>query len=146
MHMYRSIVRTLFAVIFISGGFSHLVLGRTHPESYAVFGDTALIPSLSNLWSDFVMPNIGWLTIVLGCYEVVAGVLLLMSRSKARLGAYMMLAFLGFITIVGYGFPTTSIVEDLLKNRIITIVMALLLIPVVLESSPKSWRAMWRHS
>ena len=146
MHMYRAIVRAVFVVIFISGGFSHFMLGRTHPESYAVFGNTALIPSFSTLWSDFVMPNIGWLTIVLGCYEIVARSLILMTSSKVRLGACMMLAFLIFITIVGYGFPTTSIIEDLLKNRIITVVMALLLIPVIMESSPKSWRTMWRHT
>lgn len=42
-----------------------------------------------------------------------------------------MVAFLVFITTVGYGFPTDSFGEDLLKNRSITIVMALLLMPLL---------------
>lgn len=36
--LYRTVIRTVFAVLFIVGGFTHIVLGRLVPEAYAVFG------------------------------------------------------------------------------------------------------------
>ncbi|MDN5557966.1 MAG: hypothetical protein L0G23_00805 [Ruaniaceae bacterium] len=130
MNLYRKIVRGLFAVIFVAGGVAHLVLGRVAPEGYAVFGETALLPWLSALWGSFVMPNIGWLTIVLGIFEIAVGLGMLWRRT-ARAAAWGMLAFLIFITTLGYGFPTSSFGEDLLKNRVITIAMSGLLVPLL---------------
>lgn len=40
-----------------------------------------------------------------------------------------MIAFLVFVTVLGYGFPAASPGEDLLKNRLITLGWALLLAP-----------------
>ena len=71
---YRRIISIVFAVIFIGGGIVHFVLGRLQPYSYAAFGTTALIGWLRSLWASFVMPNIGWLTIVVGVYEIACGV------------------------------------------------------------------------
>lgn len=130
MNVYRNIVRGLFAAIFVAGGIAHLVLGRVAPEGYAVFGDTALLPWLSALWDSFVMPNIYWLTIALGIFEIAVGLGILLRRT-ARLAAWGMVAFLVFITILGYGFPTGSFWEDFLKNRIVTIVMAGALVPLL---------------
>lgn len=131
MEWYQRIIRALFAVIFVAGGVAHFFLGRLQPESYAVFADTALFPSLSNLWMSFVMPNIGWLTIALGIYEIGCGVGMLRKRTVA-IATWGMIAFLVFITIVGYGFPTASLGEDLLKNRLVTVLMAGLLIPLLM--------------
>lgn len=130
MRRYQKIVRALFAVVFIAGGIAHLVLGRLQPEGYAVFADTALFPWLSSLWMSFAMPHIGWLTIALGAYEIACGIGMISQRS-VTIAAWGMLAFLVFITIVGYGFPVASLGEDLLKNRLITIAMAAMLIPLL---------------
>lgn len=131
MQRYQRIIRTLFAAIFIAGGIAHFVLGRVQPEGYAVFADTALFPWLSRLWVSFVMPNVGWLTITLGIYEISCGIGVLWKRTVtiATLG---MIAFLVFITIVGYGFPTASLSEDVLTNRLITLLMAGLLVPLLM--------------
>lgn len=132
MERYGTIVTALFAVIFVAGGIAHFVLGRLQPEGYAAFADTALFPWLGDLWMSFVMPNIGWLTIVLGLYEIACGVGVV-SRRTVTVAAWGMLAFLVFITIVGYGFPTESFGEDLLKNRSVTILMAVLLVPLLIR-------------
>lgn len=134
MERYQKIIRALFAVIFIAGGIAHFFLGRLQPEGYAVFADTALFPWLSSLWMSFVMPNISWLTIVLGIYEIGCGLGLMWKRAMV-IAAWGMIAFLVFITIVGYGFPTASLGEDLMKNRLVTIVMAGLLVPLLTSSS-----------
>ncbi|WP_199445875.1 hypothetical protein [Auritidibacter sp. NML120636] len=83
MERYRKVVRALFAVIFIAGGIAHLVLGRVNPEGYVVFADTAMLPIMSDLWMAFVMPNIGWLTIVLGFYEFACGIGMVRRRTVA---------------------------------------------------------------
>lgn len=137
MAWYRRIVRVLSAAIFIGGGITHFILGRSESEGYAVFGDTALFPWLSDLWASFVMPNIGWLTIALGIYEIACGIGILWKRSTV-LAAWGMILFLCFITVVGYGFPTTTLGEDLLKNRSVTTVMIVLLLPLLKASPPKS--------
>lgn len=107
MRRYQKIVRALFAVVFIAGGIAHLVLGRLQPEGYAVFADTALFPWLSSLWMSFAMSHIGWLTLALGAYEIACGIGMISQRS-VTIAAWGMLAFLVFITIVGYGFPVAS--------------------------------------
>ncbi len=126
----RPITRVLFAVIFLAGGIAHLVLGRVAPDSYEVFGDTALFGGMRTWWSGFVMPHIGWLTLAVACYEIACGLGMLW-RPTVRLAAWGMVGFLVFITVVGYGFPTDSIGEDLLKNRSITLVMALVLVALL---------------
>jgi hypothetical protein len=42
-----------------------------------------------------------------------------------------MAGFLAFVTVLGYGFPTDALGEDLVKNRLATIVLASLLVPVL---------------
>ena len=75
------------------------------------------------------MPNIGRLTIALGFFEIACGAGVL-HRRTAVVSTWAMLCFLVLVTVLGYGLPTSSLGEDLLKNRLSTIVMALLLIPL----------------
>lgn len=137
MSRYRQVVRFLFAGIFIGGGIAHFVMGRTMPDRYAVFGDTALIPCLGDIWDSFVMPNIGWLTILIGVFELACGIGLLFRRFIS-VAATLIIVFLIFITILGYGFPAAGFFSDLISNRIITIVMALLVLPLALTGMPEN--------
>lgn len=130
--VYTWLVRGFFALVFIAGGVAHFILGRVDPGGYAVFADTALLPWLNDLWHSFVMPNIGWLTVVLGVYEVLCGVGILFKRTSA-VAVWGMIAFLVFILVLGYGFPTATFTEDLLKNRLFTVVMIGLLLPLGLR-------------
>lgn len=130
MRRYQQVVRWLFAVIFIAGGVAHLILGRVQPEGYAVFADTALFPWLSSLWASFVMPNIAWLTIILGLYEIACGIAVLIPRTLL-FGVAGMIVFLACVTILGYGLPALSPAENMLKNRLVTLVMIGMLIPVL---------------
>ena len=130
MRLYRRTIRVLFAAAFIGGGASHFLFGRLMPDSYTAFAGTALLPWLSDLWRSFVMPNIGGLTIALGLFEIACGAGILRRRTAA-LSAWAMLGFLALVTVLGYGWPAASPVEDLLKNRLSTLVMAGLLLPLL---------------
>ena len=131
MRLYRRTIRALYAVAFIGGGVSHFFFGRLMPDSYAAFAGTALLPWLSDLWRSFVMPNIGRLTIALGLFEIACGAGILRRRTAA-LSAWRMLVFLVLVTVLGYGWPAASPGEDLLKNRLSTLVMAGLLLPLLI--------------
>ena len=133
MRRYGKAIRALYALAFIGGGLSHFFFGRLMPDSYAAFADTAMLPWLHELWRAFVMPNIGWLTIVLGLFEIACGAGML-HRRTAVVSTWAMLGFLVFVTVLGYGWPTASLGEDLLKNRFSTIVMALPLIPLLAKA------------
>ena len=130
MRRYGKAIRALYALAFIGGGLPHFFFGRLMPDSYAAFAGTALLPWLSNLWRSFVMPNIGRLTIALGLFEIACGAGILRRRTAA-LSAWAMLGFLALVTVLGYGWPAASPVEDLLKNRLSTLVMAGLLLPLL---------------
>ena len=133
MRLYGKAIRALYALAFIGGGLSHFFFGRLMPDSYAAFADTAMLPWLHELWRAFVMPNIGWLTIVLGLFEIACGAGVL-HRRTAVVSTWAMLCFLVLVTVLGYGLPTSSLGEDLLKNRFSTIVMALPLIPLLAKA------------
>lgn len=134
MKQYQKVIQILFALIFIGGGLIHLVNGQLHPQSYVAFSKTALFSWLSNLWISFVMPNISWLTILLGIYEILCG-LGMIQKHTVIVAVWGMIIFLIFITILGYSFPTHSLIEDLLKNRLPTIIMIGLLIPILIKQS-----------
>ncbi|PZU35405.1 MAG: hypothetical protein DI576_01185 [Actinomyces sp.] len=133
MRLYRRTIRVLFAAAFIGGGASHFLFGRLMPDSYAAFAGTALLPWLGDLWRSFVMPNIGRLTIALGLFEIACGAGILRRRTAA-LSAWAMFVFLALVTVLGYGWPAASPGEDLLKNRLSTIVLTLLLIPLLAKT------------
>jgi uncharacterized membrane protein len=131
MKLYRTIVRTLLAVTFIGGCAVHIISGRTRPGDYAAFGETALPGWLTDLWTSWVMPNISWLTIVMGLLELAWGVGLIVKRTVPYAAAAA-IAFFVFLTALGCGFPTTTFPEDLLKNRLPAL-LALLTLPLLLE-------------
>lgn len=112
------VLRYVLGVVFLGGGVAHLILGRTHPAGYAPFGKTALLPALTDLWSSFVMPNIGVLTVLLGVAELLVGAGLLSRGPAVTVAASAAVAFLVFIIVLGCAFPVESVGEDLLKNRL----------------------------
>ena len=134
MRRYRTIVRVVFGVVFVTGAVVHLVLGRVYPEGYAVFGQSALWPGLERWWTGAVMPSIGPLTLLVAGIELAIGVGFLVGNRTARLAAVAALYFFAFILALGYGLETTNALEDLLMNRAFTLVMAGLVLPLVLPA------------
>lgn len=132
MSRYRAVVRILFAVVFLAGGLVHLYFGRFSPRSYAVYADTALWPWLAELWTGFVMTNIGWLSVLMAGFEIALGAGLLRGGRAARWATLAALGFFAFILVLGYAFPTAGGWEDFLVNRAFTLVMVGALASVLL--------------
>lgn len=119
--------------------------GRVGAEGYAVFGVTALWAWLASLWASFVMPRIGWLTLVLAAFEIDVGVCLLLRGRPTRIAVIAILAFFSFILVLGYGFPAANLAEDLLKNRVFTVMIAGLLISALAQRNPPHIVAAWHR-
>lgn len=141
----RGVIRILFGIIFVAGGISHIFLGQLQPEGYAVFATTAPFEWMRWMWENVALPNIGWLTLVMAAYEITAGTLMFLRGAKVRTGALMMLVFLALITLNGYGFETASFGEDFLKNRMITILMFLLVLPLAFPPANPRLRDAFRR-
>lgn len=136
-------LRTLMTATFVGGGVSHFILGQTRPQGYAVFGESALFRPLRKLWRSFVMPNIRPLTAILGVLEIAAG-LGLASRGRAqRIAAAGVLGFFAFLLVLGSGWKTSNLAEDVAKNRLPIIVLAALTLPFVMRSDEVSLREAW---
>lgn len=142
---WLAFLRSLFAVVFIAGGISHIVLGRVSPEGYAAYGDTAWPDALAVLWHEFVMPNIGWLTLVLAVFEIAVGVGLLLRGRAVQLAAIGALGFLVFILVLGYSFPAADAGESFLKNRLFTLVMMAMVAPLAFRGSHPGIISAWRR-
>ncbi|MBI4900807.1 MAG: hypothetical protein HY829_10055 [Actinobacteria bacterium] len=141
---YVTVIRTLFGIVFVGGSFVHLYGGLSSPHSYAAFGDTAW-PPLDLLWANFVMPNIRWLAPCMAAFELAVGVCTLLHAPWNRVAALAMTCFFAFITVLGYAFPTSRLLEDFLVNRALSVGMIVLVLPWLLHrqllSVPAAWSA-----
>ena len=146
---YVTVIRTLFGVVFVAGSFLHLYWGLSSPQSYAAFGDTAW-PPLDLLWAEFVMPNIGWLAPCMAAFELAVGVGSVLQAPWNRLAVLAMTCFFAFITVLGYAFPASGVLEDFLANRAFSLVMILMVVPWLLKpqslSVPAAWSALLRRT
>jgi uncharacterized membrane protein YphA (DoxX/SURF4 family) len=135
MRAYEKVARIVFGLIFAGGGVVHLTVGQVASSSYAAFGTTATFVWLSNLWDAYVMPNIRWLTVIVGLFELACGSGLISKKAYpigALVSACVMLLFFVLIFMLGYGLPASGPWDDFLKNRAFTIVLMLPILPLVI--------------
>ncbi len=128
--MRARLIRWFFAAAFGAGFVVHLVLGRTDPESYGAFGETAWAP-LAWLWEAWVMPNIGWLTVLTALYELAIAAGLLAGGQLARLAAAGASLFFVFLLFLGYGMPQPTLVGHFLANQLLTLAFLVAMVPVL---------------
>lgn len=144
-HLYRTLTRTVFGMLFIAGGFTHILLGRLIPEGYAVFGENALIPALGEFWATTVMPHIGWITLVQAAIEIACGIGLLRSGLRVRLAAAVILLMLLVQTLLGMGLTGADPVLDIAVNRGIPLILAVLAVPLLTGPRPPAFGEAWRR-
>ena len=133
---YTAVARWVFSVVFLLGSVVHLILGRTNPDSYAAFGTTA-VPPLARLWEAWVMPNIGILTILMASYELAMAIGLARGGRAARVAAWAAIVFFVFLLFLGYGFPADGPAWSFLANRVGSIVLLLLVLPLALRGDDR---------
>ena len=147
----RTFTRTFVALWYLLGWVSHIYLALFAPETYRVFGATALVPGGAALWQNLVMPNIRALALVLVVFEIVVGSLIISRGRWVKLGLGLSLLFNLFLVLLGLGYPAPNPVNDLLVNRLPNLVFIGLQLPLLWGQDDRSlpsllrdwWHATW---
>jgi hypothetical protein len=147
----RSFTRALVALWYLFGWPSHIYLALFAPDTYRVFGATALIPGFPDLWRTLIMPNITVLAFVVAGFEVVVGALLISRGRWVKVGLGLSLLFNLFLVQLGLGYTAPSLPDDFLVNRLPNLVFIGLQLPLVWGYDDRSllaplrdwWRATW---
>lgn len=113
----RNGVRIFVSLWYLLGWVAHVYLGLAAPETYRVFGSTALIPAYTTFWNSFVMPHITIFALLLAAFEVFTGILLASKGRRVKAGLTLSILFNVFLVQMGLGFPASNTISDLLINR-----------------------------
>ena len=144
----RTFARSFVALWYLLGWLSHVYLALFAPETYRVFGSTALIPGFANLWQTGVMPNIVFFALALAVFEVMVGGLLISEGRWVTAGLGLSLLFNAFLVQLGLGYPAPSAANDFMVNRLPNLVFMALQLPLLWgrndQSLPAAWREWWR--
>jgi hypothetical protein len=150
----RTFTRTFVALWYLLGWLSHVYLALFAPETYRVFGATALIPGAAGLWQMLVMPNIVVLAFVVAGFEILVGGLLISQGRWVKLGLGLSLLFNLFLVQLGLGYTAASPANDFLLNRLPNLVFIGLQVPLIWGHDDQSlpaalrlwWAANWRSA
>lgn len=140
---YVTVIRSLFGVIFLAGAAVHTSFALTDPSFYGDFGITAW-PPLDRIWASFVMPNIVGLALLQAVFELAIGIAAWLPGRWNRASVIAMTAFFVFLIPLGFAFPTTSWWQDLLANRLASLVMIALVLPWLVRYQQRSVPGAWR--
>ena len=148
----RTFARTFIALWYLLGWLSHVYLAFFSPETYRVFGATALIPGFANLWQALVMPNIVGLALILAAFEVMVGGLLASLGRWVKIGLVLSLLFNLFLVQLGLGYAASSPANDFMVNRLPNLVFMGLQLPLLWGRDGQSlvillrewWAGIWR--
>ena len=144
----RTFARSFVALWYLLGWLSHVYLALFSPDTYRVFGATALIPGFANLWGALIMPNITFCALMLAAFEIVVGALLISRGRWVKAGLALSLLFNAFLIQLGLGYPTSSALNDFMVNRLPNLVFMGLQLPLLWgrddESLVAALRQWWR--
>ncbi len=127
----KNIIRTFVAIWYLFGWISHVYLGLFSPETYRLFGDTALMPAYTAFWNNFVMPNITFFALMLAVFEIVVGSLLISKKKWVKIGLIFSILFNLFLVQMGLGYPSSEPWSHFLVNRLPNMFFIALQIPLL---------------
>lgn len=99
------LTRTLFGITYIGGALFHLVLWTSNRGVYDEITSEILFGWYRDLWTGFVLPNLGFLVPLLAFIEVGIGVAILSKGRHTRRGLGLGTLFNICIAPLGYWWP-----------------------------------------
>jgi hypothetical protein len=128
---FPNAARVFFALWYLLGSLVHIKFGLTDNHIYEMFGRTSLLPASREVWTSFVMPHITFLAMVLACFEMTTGILILSKGKYVKIGLTASLLFNLFLVQLGLGYavPQWS-VSDLVQNRLANLLFVALQLPL----------------
>ncbi len=126
----RNFTRGFIAIWYLLGWISHAYLAFFSPQTYAVFGSTALIPGYAAFWQNFIMPRIPFFALLLAAFEIGVGLLLINRGKWVKYGLVLSIAFNLFLIQMGLGSAGLSGMQDFLMNRLANLIFVAIQIPL----------------
>ncbi len=149
----RNGVRIFVSLWYLLGWTAHVYLGIFAPEIYRPFGKTALLPTCTNIWVDFIMPYITVWTFTLAAFEILVGILIVSKGSWVKAGLILSILFNIFLVQLGLGYSVNDGWQSFLVNRLPNIVFILIQAPLLWgqdqRSIPEVIRTrfgVWKHN
>ncbi len=127
----RTTARVFVALWYLLGWLFHVYLALSSPTTYAVFGETGLLPGFPDFWQNTVMPNIVLLASLLAGFELTVGILLISRDPFVKPGLVLSLAFNLFLVQMGLGFPAADATQDILANRLPNLMFVAIQVPLL---------------
>lgn len=134
----KNILRSFIAAWYLLGWLSHVYLAIFSPQTYAVFGETALFAWFIPVWQQMVMPHIRIFALLLAGIEITIGLCLIAKGKWVYLGLAASVLFNLFLVQLGLGMPAVTGWQDFLGNRMPNIIFILLQLPLFFLSYPLS--------
>jgi len=127
----RNAVRTFVALWYLMGWLLHVYLGLSAPDTYRVFGGTALLPGYSAFWHNMVMPYITVFALLLAAFEVLVGCLRISKEKWVKIGLVFSILFNLFLVQMGLGYAVQDPLTGFLVNRLPNLIFMALQIPLL---------------
>ncbi len=126
----KNFLRGFISIWYLLGWISHVYLGLFSPDTYSVFGTTAIFPAFTQLWQNFFMPRITIFALLLAAFEITVGILIIIRGKWVKYGLVLSLLFNMFLVQMGLGMPATSFWSDFIGNRMANLIFIALQIPL----------------
>lgn len=134
----KNIIRSFVALWYLLGWVSHVYLGLFSPDTYRLFGETALIPAYTAFWKNFMMPNITIFALILAVFEIVVGSLLISKKKWVKIGLVLSILFNLFLVQMGLSYPSPNPLSHFLVNRSPNLIFIALQVPLLWVSFESS--------
>jgi len=130
----KNVVRGFVALWYLLGWISHIYLGLFSPETYRVFGETALFPFIRTLWQLWIFPHITLCALLLAAFEIAVGLLLINKGKWVKYGLAFSICFNLCLVLLGLGAANLSGWSDFLANRLANLVFIAIQLPLLWAS------------
>jgi len=126
----KNVLRLIVVPWFLLGWMLHVYLALFSPETYRVFGASALIPAYTGFWNEFVMPHITLFALLLAAFEITTGCLIASKGKWVKIGLVLSILFCLFLIQMGLSYTTPDVWRNFAGNRLPNILFILIEIPL----------------
>lgn len=126
----KNVVRVFVALWYLIGWISHVYLGLFSPDTYKVFGETALFPFVTSLWRGWIFPHITLCALVLAVFEIAVGLLLISKGRWVKFGLALSMFFNACLVVLGLGMVTADFWQSFVMNRLPNLFFIAIQIPL----------------
>jgi len=126
----RNVLRVFIALWYLLGWMSHVYLVFSAPETYQIFGNTAMLPAYVHFWQNIIMPHITILALLLAGFELIVGAMLISKGKWVKTGLVLSIMFNLFLVQMGLGIESADPLSHFSFNRLPNLIFIVLQIPL----------------